>query len=221
VRNLPRVSWLRFSIAATLLIVTGIFLALRSQAEIVPTHKALSEFPREVDGRTAKDLELSPEALAVLGPGDFLVRDYADLAGQRYPVNLYIAYFQSQRTGDTIHSPKNCLPGAGWTPLQVDRVPLRGPQGEAITVNRYILGNGDQKLLALYWYQAHGRVVSSEYTAKLYLVADAMRLNRTDGSLVRVLTVIEPNSQSYDAAQKRVTDFAESIIPQLDQYIPR
>ena len=216
-----RASWLRFSIAGGVLLAASIFLALRSRAEIVPARKTLSDFPKEVDGRVSKELELSPEALAVLGPGDFLVRDYLDSAGGRYPVNLYIAYFQSQRTGDTIHSPKNCLPGAGWTPLQVDHVSLPGAGGAPISVNRYVLGNGSDKLLALYWYQAHGRVVASEYSAKFYLVADAMRLNRTDGALVRVLTPVEPGETSIDAAQARVTEFAEKIIPSLDQYIPR
>ena len=219
--NAFRTSWLRFSVAAAFLIVASAFLALRSRAEVVPPHKMLSEFPREVDGRIAKDQQLTPEALAVLGPGDFMVRDYLDPAGVRFPVNLYIAYFQSQRAGDTIHSPKNCLPGAGWVPIQVDHVSLTGSGGAPITVNRYVLGNGDQKLLALYWYQAHGRVVASEYSAKLYLVADAMRLNRTDGALVRILTPVEPGERSIDAAQVRTTEFAEKVIPALDQYIPR
>lgn len=216
-----RTSWFRFSIAACLLLFASVFLTLRSRAEIVPPHKTLAEFPREIDGRIAKDQQLTPEALAVLGPGDFMVRDYIDAAGARFPVNLYIAYFQSQRTGDTIHSPKNCLPGAGWTPLQVDQVSLAGADGAPITVNRYVLGNGDQKLLALYWYQAHGRVVASEYGAKFYLVADSMRLNRTDGALVRILTPVEPGETSINAAQARVTGFANAIIPSLDQYIPR
>ncbi|HET9400038.1 MAG TPA: EpsI family protein [Candidatus Acidoferrales bacterium] len=215
-----RASWLRFSVAAAFLIVASVFLTLRSRAEIVPAHKILADFPRELDGRIAKEQQLSAEALAVLGPGDFMVRDYIDPAGVRYPVNLYIAYFQSQRTGDTIHSPKNCLPGAGWVPVQVDHVSLTGSDGGPITVNRYVLGNGEQRLLALYWYQAHGRVVASEYSAKLYLVADAMRLNRTDGALVRILTPVE-RGENIDAAQVRTTEFASTVIPSLDQYIPR
>src|SRR5262249_2840447 len=120
----------------------------------------------------------------------------------------------------TIHSPKNCLPGAGWTPVQSDRIPLQRADGSRMTVNRYILGNGEHKLLALYWYQAHGRVVASEYDARFFLVADAIRMNRTDGSLVRILTPIASAADST-SAEARAEQFAKSILPDLDQFIPR
>lgn len=213
-------SWIRFWLAAALLILAGMFLELRSRAEVIAPHLPLAQFPNQIDGRVGTDQPLSQDVLDVLGPGDFLVRDYQDPAKQLVVVNLYIAYFQSQRTGDTIHSPKNCLPGAGWSPLQSDEIALTRPDGTKMTVNRYVLANGDHKLLALYWYQAHGRIVASEYTARFYLVADAMRMNRTDGSLVRILTPILNESDSA-AAEARVEQFAVSVLPSLDNFIPR
>ena len=93
--------------------------------------------------------------------------------------------------------------------------------GNSLEVNRYILGMGDQRMVVLYWYQAHGRAVASEYSAKFYLVADAMRLNRTDGALVRVLTPVANGSETLDDAERRAVSFAQLIIPSLDSYIPR
>jgi len=215
-----RTSWFRFSLAALLLILAAAFLDLRSRAEIIAPRIPLAQFPDQIDGRIGSDQPITQDVLDVLGPGDFLMRDYEDSAKKLIPVNLYIAYFQSQRTGDTIHSPKNCLPGSGWSPVQSDQISLTGPGGLPITVNRYVLANGDHKLLALYWYQAHGRVVASEYSAKFYLVADAMRRNRTDGSLVRIITPIMSEADS-GAAEARVEHFASSIFPSLDQFIPR
>jgi EpsI family protein len=215
-----RTSWLRFSLAAALLILAAAFLELRSRAEIIAPRVPLAQFPYQIDGRIGRDQPITQDVLDVLGPGDFLMRDYEGSARKLIPVNLYIAYFQSQRTGDTIHSPKNCLPGSGWSPIQSDHISLTGPGGNPIRVNRYVLANGDQKLLALYWYQAHGRVVASEYSAKFYLVTDAMRLNRTDGSLVRIITPIVSESDSV-AAEARVEQFASSIFPSLDQFIAR
>lgn len=215
-----RTSWFRFSLAALLLILAAAFLGLRSRAEMIAPRIPLAQFPNQIDNRIGTDQPITQDVLDVLGPGDFLMRDYEDSAKKLIPVNLYIAYFQSQRTGDTIHSPKNCLPGSGWSPIQSDQISLTAPGGQPITVNRYVLANGEHKLLALYWYQAHGRVVASEYSAKFYLVADAMRLNRTDGSLVRIITPIMSESDS-SAAEARVEQFAASIAPSLDQFIPR
>jgi EpsI family protein len=212
-------SWLRFSAAAVLLVCAAAFLSLRSRAEVIPRHKSLAEFPNQVGDWRGQDQPLSAETLAVLGPGDFLTRLYQN--GRDPFVSLYIAYFSSQRSGDTIHSPKNCLPGSGWTPVSTDRISLTGADGRLIVINRYILANGAQRLLALYWYQAHGRVVASEYSAKFYLVADAMRMNRTDGALVRILTPIENGGQAIEAAQVRAEAFAHLIIPSLDQFVPR
>jgi EpsI family protein len=135
-------------------------------------------------------------------------------------VDLFLAYFPSQRTGDTIHTPKNCLPGAGWTPLESGRVALERPDGPAIRVNRYVIGKGTDHMLVLYWYEAHGRAVASEYWAKFYLVADAIRLNRTDGALVRIITPWL-SGENLDTAQQRAVDFAGSILPLLDNYIPQ
>ena len=181
---------------------------------------------------------MEKEVLDVLGPGSFLLREYSpdtknagtnnedaknseDAKNENDPViDLFIAYFPSQRSGDTIHSPKHCLPGAGWLPVDSSRVTLTLPGHDPFPANRYVISRGDARDLVLYWYWAHNRGVASEYWAKFYLVADSIRMNRSDGALVRITTQMFPG-ETPDAAQQRVLPFAKDIGPLLDNYIPR
>jgi len=179
----------------------------------------LQDFPQAIAGRTSIDVPLSAETLESLGPGHFLMRDYHGKPGEPL-VNLYIAFFPSQRTGDTIHSPKNCLPGAGWIPTQSGRIWIPTRSGGQIEANRYIVTQGLDRMLVLYWYQSHGRVTPSEYWAKYYLVTDSMRMNRTDGALVRVITSIGKD-EDPTIAETRAMKFSQEILPQLNQYIPQ
>jgi EpsI family protein len=212
-------SWRRFLPVLAVLVFPALVLARRAQREVLPAYTPLANFPAQIDGMQAQDLALTPDELRVLGPGQFLLRNYFGPGGAA-PINLYIAFFPSQRSGDTIHSPKNCLPGAGWAPLESQRIPLRGPDGSSVSVERYLIGRGADRDAVLYWYQAHGRTTPSEYWAKFYLVSDAIRLNRTDGALVRVVVPMEAKDASGDAEQRAV-HFAETILPALGSYIPK
>jgi EpsI family protein len=155
----------------------------------------------------------------VLGQGDFLLRDYRNSAGTQN-VFLFIAYFPSQRAGDTIHSPKNCLPGAGWEPVRAERVTINVAGHKPFQANRYLIAKGDERQLVLYWYWAHDRAVASEYAAKFYLVTDSIRMRRTDGSLVRLSTPLAPN-ESVEAAEQNLVAWAGKIVPVLNTYVPR
>lgn len=209
--------WVRFGAVLVLLVAVAIILHRRSKPEVLPARLPLSSFPLKIGTWSGTSLPISATELSVLGPGEFLMRDYETTAGD--PVNLYIAYFPSQRTGDTIHSPKNCLPGSGWTPLTSGRLRIQNPDGSTMTVNRYIVGKGLSRALVLYWYQAHGHVTASEYWAKLRLVEDAISLNRTDGALVRV--VVPFTNEDVRPAQQTALAFIGQIQPMLDHYIPR
>ncbi len=216
--TLAAITWKRLLPALILMAATAALLQPHERSEIVPSHKDLADFPMQIGSWSGTPLTLSADQLAVLGPGEFLLRDYQPASNEPH-VNLYIAYFPSQRTGDTIHSPKNCLPGAGWVPDQSTRMPIKTASG-SILVNRYIVSKGLARALVLYWYQAHGRVTASEYWAKIFLVTDAIRMNRTDGALVRVVSEIPPGT-SDEAAQMRALNFTHQILPLLDSYIPR
>src|SRR5579864_4558380 len=209
----------RFVIALVVLGSTALLLQARNGSEIIPPRTPLGSFPHSFDGWTGIDIPMAQDVLDVLGPGDFLLRNYQDPV-RRNALALFIAYFPSQRAGDTIHSPKNCLPGAGWAPVQSGRMMLSVPNHAPFPVNRYVIAKGDSRQLVLYWYWAHDRGVASEYWAKYYLVADSIRMNRSDGSLVRLKTAISPG-ESADAAMQRLLPFADRILPQLDNYIPR
>jgi EpsI family protein len=204
--------------AVVLLAGAGLFLHSHSQAERLPPHDALASFPSRVGDWLGRDVALSPNVRQVLGEGDFLVRIYGRRSDEPY-LDLFLAYFPSQRSGNTIHSPQNCLPGAGWLPVESGRMQLSRPDGRAITVNRYVIAKGLERRLVLYWYQAHGRVVASEYWAKFYLVADAIRMNRSDGALIRVTTPIAENESPVSAEQRGVA-FVRDVLPLLGRYIP-
>jgi EpsI family protein len=214
----PFVPWRRFWPVIIVMTATASLLYARANREIVPERRDFSSFPTRIDGWVGADVALLPEELAVLGKGDFLVRDYT--RGTEMPMNLFLAYYPSQRSGDTIHSPRNCLPGAGWTPLQAGKIQIPGYRGASMTVNRYIVGQGSERMLVLYWYQAHGRVTRSEYWAKISLVTDSMRLNRTDGALVRVLTSYDTEGGERQA-EARAVAFTQDILPMLDAHIPQ
>jgi len=209
----------RFSAAVVLLLAAGVFLEAHRQPESPAPRRPLEEFPKVLGDWSGRDFALEPGVLTVLGAGDVLTRLYQrPMPGS--PIDLFIAFFPSQRTGETIHSPQNCLPGAGWTPLEHGFRELTGPGGQKIVVNRYLIAKGLDRDLVLYWYQSHGRAVASEYWAKIYLVADSIRNGRSDGSLIRIITPVG-RSEDEQAAESRAAAFAEGILPLLDKYIPK
>jgi EpsI family protein len=210
----------RFILAAALIASAAIFLQARARSEIFPPRLPLQSFPTQLSNWTGTDIAIQKDVLEVLGPGDFLLRVYQDPAEKQPFVDLFIAYFPSQRTGDTIHSPKHCLPGSGWLPVESSRVTLSLPGHGPFPANRYVIAKGDSRQLVLYWYWAHDRGVASEYWAKFYLVADSMRMNRSDGALVRITTPMR-SGEAAEAAQQRLLPFAGDVAPLLDNYIPR
>lgn len=210
----------RVLIAVALLGGTALLLHARRLKETVPDPPQLASFPSQIGPWSGRDMTIDPEILKILGPGDFLSRLYVDRAAPAPYIDFFIAYFASQQTGDTIHSPKNCLPGSGWLPMESGVLQVTSPGRPPVWANRYIIAQGDNRDLVLYWYQAHGRTTASEYWARLYLVADAIRMNRTDGALVRIITPITAKDTA-ETAQERAVGFARQIIPNLDSYIPR
>jgi len=212
---------LRFGIAATLMLATALVLQAHSRSEIDPPRASLDSLPSQIDGWTGSDEVLDQQTLDILGPGEFLVREYENASEPQPGINLYIAYFPTQKAGDTIHSPNHCMPGAGWVPTSREVVQIMRPDGSSFLANRYVGSkSGEQQDLVLYWFQAHGRVVTSEWWAKYYLVSDSIRLNRSDGALVRLMTPML-GRESPAAAQARMMKLGSQFLPLLDSYIPR
>jgi len=207
-------------ILTVVLILQATLLYGFSRHEIPPQHRELSTAPAQFGGWSqVAEFQIEQDVKDVLKADDLLSRSYANRA---FPVtpHLFVAYFNSQRTGQAPHSPKNCLPGSGWVPSQSDTVHLDVPgRATPIEMNRYVVSLGSAKSLVLYWYQSRDRVVASEYTAKFYVVADAIRYNRTDTALVRVVVPMG-NGVDLDHAQAAANDFIRSSFMPLRQHFP-
>ncbi len=200
---------------------TGVLLS-RGDTDRVPMSAPLAEMPEDIGQWHGHDIAIADDVLAILGKGDFLNRVYTYGPGGNagvMPISLFIGYFATQRTGQAIHSPQNCLPGAGWTFQSSKYATLTAANGKNFNVGEYTIANGDARQFVLYWYQAHGRSIPNEYVSKAYMVADAMRLRRTDGAIVRVITTIAPN-ETQDEARKRVFAFTAQMAPSLPRFIP-
>lgn len=208
----------RFWATVFLLAATGLLLYSRPAVDQNPPSEPLTQFPVNIAGWTGTDQEIDRETLDVLGAEDVLSRVYT-LKGQAQPIGLFIGYFPTQRTGQTVHSPKNCLPGAGWVFVTSESVDLTDVNGKPHRVGEYIVTNGTSWQFVIYWYQAHGRSVADEYLAKFYMVSDAIRMNRTDGALIRVITPIS-SSDDARAARKRAESFTRQLAPMLPRFIP-
>ncbi len=196
-------------ILSALLVVQGAaYYGLAQRPETTPPSEHLSDFPAALgDWRMVREGVIEQDERDVLGADDYLTRQYATSAGKS--ANLFVAYFQSQRAGQTPHSPKNCLPGAGWTWSVADtiRVDIAG-RARPIEINRYIVSKGVERAVVLYWYQSRDRVVASEYRAAAFTAWDALRYNRTDTELVRVVV---PVTQSG-------VDFIQAAFTKLRRY---
>jgi EpsI family protein len=213
-------SWPRFLSALLLFGSAAVFLTTHSRNEVFPPHRPLQAFPAQMGSWNGTDLTIDQETLDVLGPGEFLSRYYSPSADPRTAVDFLIAYFPSQRAGDTIHSPMHCLPGAGWLPIDSSLVNLSLPGHDSFPANRVVSAKGELREIVLYWYWAHDRGVASEYWARYYLVKDSIRLHRSDGALVRIMSPIYPG-ETADAAYQRALGFAGGVVPLLNDYIPR
>jgi EpsI family protein len=156
---------------------------------------------------------LPKDVVALLGVDEHINRTYVRGDGV---VGLYAGYYNSQRRGDAIHSPQNCLPGAGWHPVSSGVVEIVNGR-DPVRVNRYVIQKGLQQQVVLYWYHGRGRVVANEYLNKACLMWDAARLRRTNGGLVRI---ISPVTTTADAATSHSTAFASALLPQLERVMP-
>jgi len=211
-----------FVLFAMFLATTGV-VARKSRPEPAPIRSTFAQFPAQIQRWTGEQLPpMDAKILAILGVDDYMSRAY--YAPDRAIVGLYVGFYNSQRQGDSIHSPMNCLPGAGWEPLSKSFVRIPVALGDARTevdANRYVIQKGLDRQLVLYWYQSHGRTVASEYWSKFYLIRDAVRLNRTDAALVRVIVPINPGLQDGEmTAERQATDFVKAMFPLLPAYLP-
>ena len=204
----------RALLAAAIIVAAGMYASGASAPERLPSRETLATTPVSLQAWQGLDVALDDDVLAQLGVDDYINRRY--IAADAPPVALYVGYYASQRQGDTIHSPQNCLPGAGWRPVSAERTTVDFG-GRTVPVNRFIIQKGLDRQAVFYWYQGRSRVVANEFANKAWLMLDAARLRRTDGGLVRAIT---PVSSTPDAAFATLTTFSTALFPYLSSRLP-
>ena len=204
-----------FLTAIVLLVGAAFLLQATSHGEEVPARMSLDAFPLVLDDWKGKELGMSDEVLDILRLDDYMMRGYTH--PENPYTNLYVGFYKSQREGSTYHSPKNCLPGAGWDVMRSEILDVQVSGFPQMRINKVLIQKGLDQQLIFYWYQDRGRVIASEYWAKFYLIYDAMAKNRTDGSLVRVSV---PIVTTEEAAVNHGVRFIQLIYPPLTNFLP-
>jgi EpsI family protein len=204
----------RLWVTIGILVGTAIILNSANRPIKIPLRQPLKNIPLAIGEWRGVDVPLTEHIVAAAGIDDYLDRIYINGRGDE--ADLYVGYYNSQRSGDLIHSPKNCLPGAGWEWVRTGRrnVSVGGP---VIRVNDFLIAKGLQQDLAIYWYQGRGRAIADEYQSRLWMIADAISRRRSDGSLVRIIVPIQ---NSEDHAREQAVKFLQALWPSLNQFIP-
>jgi EpsI family protein len=217
-KRFPELPLVRCALISALMLASIGFLSYFSRSETVPPRKPLSGFPKKIDNWAGQEGFFDKQVYDVLGVDDSMLISYLGPEGKS--VQLYVGYYQSQREGDLIHSPKNCMPGSGWdiTDTSLSELTLPGKDPQKIKVIKLILEKGTSKQVVLYWFQSRGRFIASEYLQKIYMVWDAITKNRTDEAFVRLIAPVGPNGEDYVTSYLKT--FAERLIPILNEYLP-
>jgi EpsI family protein len=179
-----------------------------------PKAEALSLFPQTIGPWIGRESPLDEDVVKTAAVDDYLSRSYRN---EKAELGLYVGYYRSQRKGEALHSPLQCLPGAGWEPMKAEALVLTNDSdGEATSINKLIVQKGVEQMLVLYWYQTLNRVTASEYARKLFLVADAFRTGRTDVALVRVINPIDRGDPAGEQkAIEQARPFAAQVLPDV------
>jgi exosortase D (VPLPA-CTERM-specific) len=210
------------SFVAVLVLLAGAAVAkvaLPERHEVAPDRTAFQQFPMKLGGWQGRAGSVESAILETLRLDDHLKADFVGPAGER--VNLWIAWYGSQEKGGSAHSPRSCLPGGGWEmrSLAQHEVPGVTISGKPLVVNRALIQKGDSRQLVYYWFQQRGRVITNEYLVKWYLFVDALTRHRTDGALVRLITVL-PDDLAIEAADAQLAGFAKVLAGELERYVP-
>jgi len=212
-----RSSNLRFGLLLVVLLLGGAIINVWENAgEARVARKSLKEFPSRIGSwqQQGEDVRFDDETEKVLRADDYVSRNFQ--SNGRF-ASLYVGYYATQRNGATYHSPLNCLPGSGWVMSDGGKMTITPAGAPPFEANRYVIQNGNQRALIVYWYQGRGNAVASEYLAKIYTVLDSVRRRRSDGALVRVMT---PFGNSPADAEKSAIELASEAARELPAFVP-
>ena len=205
---------------AIVLICASLYISVAPERkDNIPSRLDFYSFPLEFDGWKGSREGLKTNILDALKVDDYLLVDYQNQDGET--INLYVAYYATQKKGQSAHSPRTCIPGGGWKITDINQVPVKGVvvDGLPLIVNRTIIQKGELRQLVYYWFQERGRILTNEYMVKWYILWDALTKNRTDGALVRLVTMVPPG-EDIKKADKRLARFAKIAMEKMRSYLP-
>lgn len=200
------------------MLLTSVLLAKVNHVEDVHPNRPLSTFPKQIGNWVGKEQRFDQRIYEKLGVDESFLANYRDSNNRE--INLYIGFYQSQREGELIHSPKHCMPGSGWiiSKRSLEKLEVPSIDNNRIKVVMLVQQKGAEKNLVLYWYHSRGRILHSEYWQKIYLVLDSIFRRRTDGSFVRLISQVK--NENEEEALNVLRDFAETIFPIINEHIP-
>ena len=205
----------RFIVIFVLLAIMALYMNVHRDL-VVPLHRSFGEFPASVAGwRMAGQSTLSQDVIKMLRPTEYLSRRY--VAEDGTAVDLYLSYFDGGRNSGGIHSPKNCMPGSGWTELSTRRSSM-DMGGETLKLVQAVYAMGQHREVINYWFAMRGQTMSDEYSLKLSEITGSMFHNRRDQSFIRISVHAKDN---VDAAQKRIEVFLQDFYPVIRDFLPR
>ncbi|MCM2285981.1 MAG: VPLPA-CTERM-specific exosortase XrtD [Desulfobacula sp.] len=202
-------------------ILLGATLALSQGIEFreaIPMARPFKDFPMQVKGWEGRRQDMESRFIETLNFKDYIMADYKDGSGKI--VNFYVAYYESQRKGESIHSPETCLMGGGWQFRQAGSSSLEIGDGKKVSLKRAIIAKEPVRQISYYWYPSRGRVLTSAFEMKWYNFLDALTRQRTDGALVRIITLIYPD-ETPEQAEDRMKTFIKDFYPVLSEYLPK
>jgi len=202
-----------------LMVLTAVISFSVEFREKTPVAKSFKQFPEQIGGWSGYQGSMDLEIIDELDLSEYFLADYLNQANQS--VNFYVAYYESQSKGESIHSPASCLPGSGWSfgEAGVISITLEKPVPREIRIMRAVMKKADAVQVSYYWFPARGRILTNLYELKFFTFWDALTRQRTDGALVRLITPVYPDEDIKDA-DERLQDFTKQVIPLLDQFLP-
>ena len=206
-------------LSVILLLTLPVSAMISDREELVPQRDSFAVFPLLRGNWIGRESSLDDDTLGILRLTDYISADFRQ-GSNGLPVNFYIAYYQSQRRGSSIHSPRSCIPGGGWLISDLQQVSLDDTPGlSGLRVNRMVITRDMHRQLVYYWFAQRGRVLTSEYVAKWYLFEDALTMKRSDGALVRLVTSVPPDTDIAEA-DARLREFLTEFYPILPDFLP-
>jgi exosortase D (VPLPA-CTERM-specific) len=214
----PAVSGPVMAGVALLVVTTVVSFQLAGREEVSPSRQSFLDFPMHLAEWQGEPMAMERQYVDVLRFDDYLLANYQGPGG---PINVYAAYYRSQKSGQSTHSPKTCIPGGGWEIASLDEVLVPAGLGteSGFRANRVVIQKGEQKQVVLYWFKQRNRLVTSEYLVKFFLLWDGVTMRRSDGALIRLVAAVQPG-ETEGAADQRVMQMAAAVHPLLPAYVP-